>query len=121
MQYYGFKYSLLSISDFQSPLFSTCKINKSQVLAFHKINLKNIVETILSMQGHDMIDRGNPLRSLVSPSRNQMVPYPPSYGLNSITTVLFRRMALALNNLQKVDMPLSKETKPEHQGGVLVV
>ena len=29
-------------------------------------------------------------------------PYPPSYGLNSTTTVL----------LGKVDMPLNKETKP---------
>ena len=35
-------------------------------------------------------------------------PYPPSYGLNSTT----RRMALALNNLKRVDMPLNKETKP---------
>ena len=39
-------------------------------------------------------------------------PYPPSYGLNSTSTVLSRRMALALNNLQRVDMPLNKETKP---------
>ena len=35
-------------------------------------------------------------------------PYPPSYGLNSS-----RRMALALNNLKRVDMPLNKETKPK--------
>ena len=39
-------------------------------------------------------------------------PYPLSYGLNSTTTVLLGRMALALNNLQRVDMPLNKETKP---------
>ena len=38
-------------------------------------------------------------------------PYPPSYGLNSTSTVLSRRMALALNNLQRVDMPLNKETE----------
>ena len=38
-------------------------------------------------------------------------PYPPNYGLNSTTTVLSRRMALALNNLQRVDMPLNKETQ----------
>ena len=41
-------------------------------------------------------------------------PYPPSYGLNSTTTVLSRRMTLALNNLKRVDMPLKQrnETKP---------
>ena len=29
-------------------------------------------------------------------------PYPPSYGSNSTTTVFFRRMALALNNQQRL-------------------
>ena len=36
-------------------------------------------------------------------------PYPPSYGSNSTTTVLLGAMALALNNLKRVDMPLNKE------------
>ena len=35
-------------------------------------------------------------------------PYPPNYGLNSTTTVLLE--GCLLNNLQKVDMPLNKET-----------
>ena len=39
-------------------------------------------------------------------------PYPPSYVLNSTTNCSPRRMALALNNLKRVDMPLNKETKP---------
>ena len=34
---------------------------------------------------------------------------PASYGLNSTTAT---RMALALNNSQKFDMPLNKEIKP---------
>ena len=42
-------------------------------------------------------------------------PYPPSYGLDSTTTVLLGRLALALNNLQRVDMPLNKETKPNQR------
>ena len=39
-------------------------------------------------------------------------PHPPSYGLNSTTNVLLGAMALALNNLKSVDMPLNKETQP---------
>ena len=45
-------------------------------------------------------------------------PYPPSYGLNYCSS---RRMALALNNLKRVDMPLNKETKPKAFRKVLKV
>ena len=38
--------------------------------------------------------------------------YPPCYGLNSTTTILLGEWIMALNNLQRVDMPLNKETKP---------
>ena len=36
-------------------------------------------------------------------------PYPPSYGLNSTTTVYFEGRIWH----KKVDMPLNKETKPK--------
>ena len=36
----------------------------------------------------------------------------PSYGLNSITDAVLR-MVLALDNPQKVDMPLNQRKKPD--------
>ena len=51
----------------------------------------------------EQIPLGKAMNPLILPDMGLMVP------------LLFWRMALALNDLPKVDMPLNKETKPNHQ------